>query len=125
MNVCTFIGRVGNDAEVRHTPGGKVVANWPVAVDTGWGDNKTTMWVRCALWGERAGKVAGYIVKGDSIGVSGQISVREYDGKNGKGFSVELNVSEVQLLGGKRDSQERQQEPANKPAPDFDDDLPF
>ncbi len=93
MNVCTFIGRVGNPAEVRHTPGGKVVANWSVAVDTGWGDSKKTMWLRCALWGERAAKIAGYIAKGDPIGVSGQISVREYDGQNGKGFSVELNVS--------------------------------
>jgi single-stranded DNA-binding protein len=80
------------------------------------------------LWGERAEKIAGYIVKGDSIGVSGQLSVREYDSQKSKGFSVELNVSEVQLLGGKRENQERPQAPAKQPATDevpYNDDIPF
>ena len=133
MNVFTFIGRVGKDAEVRHTPGGKEVTNWSVAVDAGFGDNKKTTWVACTLWGDRGPKIAEYIRKGDRIGVSGELSTREYQGQNGKGFSVELNVREVELLG----SRERSgSEPAPKaPAPanaapagkadDFNDDIPF
>lgn len=127
MNICTFIGRVGGDAEVRYTPNGKAVSNWSVAVDTGYGDNKSTMWVKCALWGDRAEKVSEYIKKGDNVGVSGELSVREYEGNKGKGFSVELNVRELKLLGGKAEQPAKPAKTA-KPEPvtdDLNDEIPF
>ena len=46
-------GNVGRDGEVRTTQSGKVNCSWSVAVDTGFGQNKTTTWVRCTMWGER------------------------------------------------------------------------
>jgi single-strand DNA-binding protein len=131
VNVCNFIGRIGGDAEVRHTPSGKEVTNWSVAVDCGFGTNKSTMWVRCQLWGERGPKIAEYIRKGDKIGVSGELSAREYDSQGTKRTSIELNVREIELLGSKERSGSEAPPP---PAPanavpqdkgEFDDDIPF
>lgn len=135
MNSCNFIGRIGRDAQTRFTANGKSVAGWSLAVDTGFGQNKTTTWVDCSLWGDRAEKLAEYIRKGDRIGVTGEIGTREHDGKT----YVTLNVRDVTLLGDKRDSQPavpRRAPVPNCPQPDqggadpsggdsFGDDIPF
>jgi len=44
VNVMVFAGNVGGDMEVRHTPNGKAVGQFNVAVDQGWGENKKTSW---------------------------------------------------------------------------------
>jgi single-strand DNA-binding protein len=129
LNVCNFIGRVGKDAEVRATPNGKPVTGWTIAVDSGFGDNKKTTWIARTLWGERGPKIAGYIHKGDKIGVSGELSTREYEYQGTKRTSVELNVREVELLGSKeRSGSGTAPAPASAAAPadDFgDQEIPF
>ena len=100
MNNCNFIGRVGKDAVVRHTQGGKAVTGWSLAVDRGWGDNKQTVWIDCSWWGERGTKVADYITKGSQLGVVGELGTREHDGKT----YVTLDVRDVALVGGRQDS---------------------
>lgn len=128
MNNCTFIGRCGRDAELRHTSNGKAVLGWSIAVDSGFGDNKKTTWIDCALWGDRGEKIADYIKKGDRIGVVGELGTREHDGKT----YVTLNVREVTLLGDKKSEDKpapKREAPKGKPAPQadsFDDDsIPF
>ena len=134
MNVFTFSGRIGRDAETGSTQGGTAVCNFPVAVESGYGDNKKTTWVRCALWGKRAeGGLPQYLTKGAQVVVSGELSTREYE-KNGggNGFSVEIRVNDLTLVGSKQDS--GHQQPAQQPqqmggAQDFDNnfdqDIPF
>lgn len=108
MNVFTCIGRVGKDAVLRHTQGGDPVAGWSLAVDAGYGDKKVTTWLDCSLWGKRAETLAPMIAKGDRLGVSGELSTREHDGKT----YVTLRVSDVTLLGEKKpDSGQRPQSP--------------
>lgn len=119
MNACQFIGRIGKDAVTRFTTGGKPVTGWSIAVDTGFGDKKTTTWIDCNAWGERFQKVVEYIKKGDRIGVSGEIGTREHEGKT----YVTLNVQNVTLLG------ERSGTGKGKPAAPADsapdDEIPF
>lgn len=132
MNNCNFIGRVGRDAETRFTQAGKPVTGWSLAVDSGYGQNKTTLWLDCTLWGERGEKVAQYITKGSQVGVTGELGTREHDGKT----YVTLRVDNVTLVGGKNDGDSKPAKPAKNPqmskAPtppagaDFsDDDIPF
>ena len=135
MNSCNFIGRVGRDAQVRYTQGGKAVTGWALAVDTGFGDSKTTLWLDCSWWGDRATKVADYIKKGDRLGVVGEIGSREHEGKT----HVTLNVRDVTLLGNKQEGgtsssgsrggapQRTRPLPATAPAEDDfrADDIPF
>lgn len=115
MNNCTFIGRIGRDPIVRETQSGKAVAGWSLAVDSGYGDNKTTVWIDCSLWGERARKLAEYIHKGDRIGVTGELGAREHEGKT----YITLRVADVTLLGEKR----TQDKPASRD--EFEDEIPF
>ena len=140
MNACSFIGRIGRDAETRFTANSNAVTGWPVAVDIGWGDNKQTLWLDCAMWGERGEKLAQHIRKGDRIGVCGEISLEVYESKGETKSKVKLNVRDVTLLSGKQDGQgqaprqERQAPARQSPPPaapqsahaDFEDDLiPF
>lgn len=95
MNSCTFAGRIGKDAVLRTTPNGDVVLGFSVAVDERRGQEKTTLWIDCSLWGKRAEALAPYLGKGQSVCVSGQIGTRTHEGK----AYLTLRVSEVTLLG--------------------------
>lgn len=130
MNVFSAIGRVGRDAVVRQA-GDTPVASWALAVDAGYGDRKVTTWLDCSLWGKRAEPVAQHIRKGDRLGVTGELSHREHDGKT----YVTLKVSDVTLLGEKKaDASTRGGGPARPQrgtgptggdSPFPDDDIPF
>jgi single-strand DNA-binding protein len=95
MNQFTCIGRVGKDAVLRHSANGDAVAGFSVAVDAGFGGKKTSNWFDCSFWGKRAEVLAPMIKKGDRIGVSGELSTRQHDGKT----YLTLRVSDVTLLG--------------------------
>lgn len=122
MNNCSFVGRVGRDAVVRNTSGDNPVTGWSLAVDSGYGERKQTVWLDCSMWGTRGPKIAEYITKGSRLGVHGEIGTREHEGKT----YVTLNVRDVTLLGEKKDakpSQDKQSSPAD--AGGFEDPIPF
>ncbi len=135
MNNCTFIGRIGRDAEVKYSQAGKPITVWALAIDDGFGEHKTTTWLDCAMFGERGPKIAEYIRKGDKLGVSGSIRMETFTKQDGTEKSkVALRVQEVALLGEKRQDapQPAQRREPAKPAPKFDDgftddleDVPF
>jgi single-strand DNA-binding protein len=122
MNIFTGIGRIGRDAITRHTTSGKAVTSWALAIDSGYGDNRQTIWLDCSMWDERGAKVGEYICKGDKLGVTGELGTREHDGKT----YVTLRVANVDLLAPKRDvpSQDKPK-PAPAPQEEFSDDIPF
>ena len=93
MKNITIAGNIGKSAEIRTTPAGKTVVGWTVAVNDGWGDNKSTLWFDCAWWGQRGEKVAQYIQKGGKITVCGDLSKREHEGKT----YLTINVQDVTL----------------------------
>jgi len=133
LNVCTFTGRLGRDAESKYLPTGTAVLEFSVAVDTGFGDKKRSFWLKCAMFGDRGTKLAQYLTKGQQVAVSGEFDPRPYQAKDGaEKISLELRISAVELIGGKNDTQQSQPEQAPKPAPkppapkfDDDDDIPF
>jgi single-strand DNA-binding protein len=136
LNIFTATGRIGRYAETRFTAGGTAMASFSLAVDVGYGEKKSTLWTRCTIWGKRAeGGLIQYLKKGQEVVVSGEISLNEYQAKDGSNkASVELNVREIDLVGGKPQSQHDQAkangfQPDNAvPAPDddFDDSsIPF
>lgn len=100
--------RVGkDDAVVRFTQAGNAVTGWSAAFDSGWGDNKQTIWLDCSWWGERGQKVAEYITKGSQLVVEGNIGTRTHNDKT----YITLDVTEVKLVGGKQDSSPRDKKP--------------
>ena len=106
MNVLTIVGRLGQDARTNKV-GGTSVANFSVAAKAGYGEREQTVWVDCALWGQRAeGKLVDYLKKGQQVCVSGEMGTREHDGKT----YITLRVNELTLCGG-RDAQQDDKEP--------------
>ena len=116
MNNATFTGRLGRDAESRFTPSGKPVVNFSLAVDERRGGEKSTLWVSCAIWGERGEKLAQYLTKGAVVSVSGPVRVESYTAKSGEAASkLCCMVNDISLHGGNRD--EGQPKPAPRAAP--------
>ena len=125
MNLGTFTGRIGRDAEARTTPAGERVANFALAVDIGSKANPKTMWIDCSVWGKRADTLSPYLVKGTKITASGRVTVEEYKKSDGTMASkLQLVINDVDLHGGS--SETKPAAPAaSKSLADMDDDNPF
>jgi len=147
MNVFTFTGNLGR--ECRTANNGTAVCNFAVAVKSGYGDNATTLWIDCALWGKQAeSKLINYLVKGQQVAVSGELGMREHEGKS----YLTCRVSSISLVGGQSQGsppaqqkaqqgyqnqenptyqkaqqapQQQKQAPMAEPDFDFDDEIPF
>jgi len=105
MNVWVFTGRLGRDAELRSTQSGEKVLSFTVANDVGFGERKTTQWVSCSLWGQRGEKLQQYLTRGTQVTVSGELTQREYQKRDGgTGYELAVRVADVELMGGRRDS---------------------
>lgn len=83
MNMCTFVGRIGRDAETRQV-GDTTVTSFSFASDVGYGDKKTTIWLDCSLWGNRGQKLEADLKKGAEMTLIGELSEREYVNKDGE-----------------------------------------
>lgn len=129
MNIFTFTGNLGKDAEQRFTQGGDSIVQFSVPVKAGFGDKATTSWINCNLWGKRGESVLPYLKKGQLVGVSGEFMAREWQDKEGqKRISNECRVNDVQLLGKSGSSDAQLSAGKDKPKPRFDDigdDIPF
>ena len=95
----TGTARLVADAELNTTPNGRQVLKMRLAVNTGYGDKKQTLWLNAALWGDRGAKLVQYLGKGKLIALTGELSSREYTDKNNTPrLSIELNVQQLELL---------------------------
>lgn len=133
MNNWNFTGNLGSDAETRYTQGGEAIVSFSVGVKAGYGDKATTTWARCSMFGKRGEAVSQYLTKGQLVGVSGEVAMREWQDREGqKRTALEVRVSDLTLLG-KKDGQ--QQAPAQQPnaqggqrvshGDSLDSDIPF
>lgn len=141
MLLLTLAGNTGRDAEYKQTQGGAELCSFPVATETGYGDNKVTTWVDVTRWGKGAEKLADILRKGSRVAVSGEMSTREHNGKT----YIQCRADHVKILGtpgGQNGDRQRSnsggggdgwsgQAPADDwgraggGAPDLDDDIPF
>ena len=86
MNKVILIGRLTKDPELRYTPGnGTAVTTLTLAVDnynskTG---EKGADFIPVVIWGKQAENTAQYMIKGSQIAISGRITTRSYDAKDG------------------------------------------
>ncbi len=104
LNLFTMTGRIGRDAEFRAFPNGGGVLSFSVATNSGYGDKEKTLWLRANIFGKRAeGGLAQYLVKGQEVAISGELSENEYTTKDTGEVrkSLEINVQNVELIGGK------------------------
>ena len=86
MNKVILIGRLVKDPELKYTPGtGTAVTTITLAVENynSKTQEKTADFIPVVLWGKQAENTAQYMLKGNQVAISGRISVRTYDTKDG------------------------------------------
>ena len=109
LNVCTIMGRLVRDPELRRTGSGVAVASFTLAVDSDYnpkdGGQKETDFIDCTAWRGLGEFVSKYFSKGSMAIVSGRIHVRNYTDKDGiKRKSTEIVAESVYFGEGKKDN---------------------
>jgi len=124
MNKLIISGRLTRDAEARFIPSGTAVMSFTVANNTGFGEKQKTHFFDCSIFGKRAeGKLKDYMLKGQQVVVEGEISLNQYQKKDGTGgASLNVFVNNVELTGS---SQPKGNETQKATDPAEGDDLPF
>lgn len=128
LNKCILIGRMTKDIEIRHTNSGKAVGTFTIAIDNGYGENKTTDFINCVAWEKKAEFIEKHFGKGRMIVLVGRIATRTYEGEDGrKNYVTEVIVNEVSFAGEKKeDTQMDKSVPEGfTPIDDIIDDCPF
>ncbi|MGD9486496.1 MAG: single-stranded DNA-binding protein [Calditrichaceae bacterium] len=142
VNKAIIIGRLGQDPDMRYSPGGTAIASFSVATNHGqkdaegsWTDK--TEWHNIVTFGKTAEFVGEYLKKGKLVYLEGRLQTSSWEDQQGqKKYKTEIIALNLQLLGSKGDSESTyQDEPASddskvseKPSADDgheSDDLPF
>lgn len=108
-NKVQLIGNLGQNPEVKELNGGKKVAKFSLATNEIYrnkaGEKVTdTQWHNLVAWGKTAEVIEKYLKKGSEVAVEGKILNRNYTDKEGvKRYITEIQVSDLLMLGGKKD----------------------
>ena len=130
MNRVNLIGNIVKDPDLRFTPStGNAVTTVNLAVSDGFGDKKKTYYIPVVIWGKTAEAVANNCVKGSKLGITGKITTRSYDAKDGtKRYITEVvadMVGGVEFLSPKNSHTTASYDDGwNDPVED-DDEIPF
>ena len=107
INKAILMGRLTRDPELRHTGSGTPVCSFSIAIDNGYGDNRSTDFINCVAWNKTAEFVEKYFTKGRMIIVIGRIQTRTWQGQDGKkNYATEVVASEVSFGESKRNAEE-------------------
>jgi single-strand DNA-binding protein len=138
LNKVMLIGNLGRDPEIRYTATGRPVANFTLATNESWLNQKgereeRTEWHNIVVWGKLAEICGEYLSKGKQVYLEGRIQTREWEDKEGnKRRTTEIVASQMVMLGrrGGGAAPEAAAGPAGAdeptPAPSVaEDDIPF
>lgn len=133
MNSVNITGRLTGDIELKATQNGVSVCGFTVAVDRPAVKDKTDF-IDCVAWRQKAEFLSKYFNKGDGIEITGVLTTRNYEDKNGnKRKAVEVVCEQVGFPKGKKKSEgdnNQQDIPTEYDEAEFvevgdDEDLPF
>lgn len=101
-NFIQIVGRLSRDPELRFSQSGVAICSFGLAwsprkknAQTGEWEDGDTSWFNCTAWRQLAEHVAASFTKGNRVIVTGSISVRQWEDKDGnKRTSVEIDVQD-------------------------------
>jgi single-strand DNA-binding protein len=129
LNLCQFIGNVGNK-DSRFMTNGDQVVNLSIACNESYKDKsgesvEKTEWVKVVFYRNLASIVDKYVEKGKQIYISGRLQTRKWTDKQGVDhYSTEIVANEIKMLGGKTAASGNNIEKKDDYA-DIEDDIPF
>ncbi len=104
-NKVQLIGYVGQDPEIKNFEGGKKLANFTLATNESYKNEKgekidQTEWHKIIAWGNLATIIEKYVLKGKEVLIEGKLTYRSFETKNGeKRYLTEIVVNDLLLLG--------------------------
>lgn len=104
VNKAILVGRLGGDAETRHTQNGTPVSRVSLAMNRQWRDrddqnHEDTDWIPVVLWNSE--NLAQFLTRGKQVYVEGRLQTRSYEDKEGiRRYVTEVVAQQVVLLGG-------------------------
>lgn len=119
VNKAILVGRLGGDAETRHTQNGTPVSRVSLAMNRQWTDSEKqvhegTDWIYIVLWNKES--LATYLTKGTKLYVEGRIQTRSYEDNSGvKRYITEVVAQNIVLLGGNGNGSETGADREKKP----------
>ncbi len=147
LNKVFLIGNLTRDPELRMTPKGTAICSFGLALnrqfrDEAGGTREETTFVDLEAWGKTGELVSKYLFKGSPAMIEGRLRYDSWESKTGeKRSKLKVVVDNVQFLssrgsggeGAQPDSPaesrpsapQRNPPPADSPANDVDDDVPF
>lgn len=134
MNRFIGKGRLANDPELRTTPSGTTVCNFPVAIDRKFKreGEPTADFFNCVAFSNRAEFISKYFKKGQEILFDGNVQIRKWqDKEGGNRYATEIFIDNAEFCGSKADNGSSSEPPVSQPTtaapfiPADDDDLPF
>jgi len=105
VNLCIFIGNVGNDPDIRTIGENAKVASFRLAVTERYKDRngelkENTEWVNISAWNKTADIVERFVKKGSLLYIEGKLATRKWTDKDGnERFTTEVKADGIQLLG--------------------------
>lgn len=100
-----MIGRLCQDLELRRTQSGTACCSFRLAVKRP-KVKDTTDFLDCVVWQQGAEYLCQYGHKGDIVGVTGYLTTREWQDKEGnKRKAIEVTCDSVELLSSKRSTE--------------------
>ena len=88
LNKIVTIGNLTRDPEVRYTASGKAVCTFSIAVNDGYGENKKAYFFPVVVWNKPAEACGNLLHKGSKVAVTGKLTSRQYDNKEGEKVTV-------------------------------------
>ena len=117
MNKVLLIGRTTKDITLEKYGKGKdagVYAKVTLAIRAA---KDKTDFIYCTLWGKTAEIAAEYVSKGDLVAFGGRLTSSSFEDEDGnKVFRTDVSINEIELIGGKRESEDDEDEEDEKPA---------
>ena len=113
VNKAILVGNLGADPETRYSASGGAITNINVATSDSWTDRQTnerrerTEWHRVVMFGRLAEIAEQYLRKGRQVYIEGRIQTRKWQGQDGQDrYTTEIVANDLQMLGGRGDSEE-------------------
>lgn len=105
MNIITLTGNICNVLELKQTNSGKAVCNLSLAVKRPY-TSDITDFMPIVVWGKQAEHLCMYCGKGSKIAVTGVLTTRKWEDKDGNNrVAYEVVANSIEFLSKKGDGQ--------------------
>lgn len=97
MNIVMLIGRLTSDPELKQNEK-YTQCKFTLAVNR---MKEGTDFINCIAWNKQAELINKYLKKGSQVAIEGRIQTGSYEGKNGKVYTTDVIVQNLNFIGTK------------------------